>query len=181
MSEEVKKETEVKKTGWASKIWSAIIGIVVGVAGMFGISQDQIKTEKAKVETMKTSVVEAIYNLEQGDAKAAIVNLKEITATTKEVAADIKAAAEKAKAEKQTVVEKAKDAVVKEVVKQEVKAAEKAIEPKKTETPVVKEEKKEEVKTEEVKKVETPVATEKKEAVTTTTATPQATETPTTK
>lgn len=138
MSEENKEvktvETASKKSTWLNRIWSAVVGLAVGVAGMFGISQDQIKAERAKVELMKVAVTDAIYNLQQGDVKAATINLKEVAATTQKVAADIKEAAEKAKSNKQNIVEKAKEAIVKEVVKQEVKEAEKSIEPQKTET-----------------------------------------------
>ena len=133
MSEETKKtETTVitgktGKTSFMTKIWSAIVGAAVAVAGMFGITNEQISTEKAKVESIKTQAVAALDALKAGDVTTATANLQAAIATGKVVVADVKAVTEKVKAEdKKSVVETLKNEATKIAVKDQVKKVEKA-------------------------------------------------------
>lgn len=117
----------VKKPSFMTKIWSAIVGAAVAVAGMFGITQDQIATEKAKVESIKTQAVAALEALKAGDVTTATANLKAAVETGKAVVADAKALAENVKAsDKKSVVETLKNEVTEAAVKDQVKKVEQA-------------------------------------------------------
>ena len=128
MSEEIKKEAEVsKKSTWWNRIWSAVVGAAIAIGSMFGITSEQISAEKAKVETVQVKASAALEALKAGDVTTATANLKEVVATGKEVVADAKVLAEKVKtADKESVVEAAKDAVTKAVVADQVKKVETA-------------------------------------------------------
>lgn len=144
MSEETKNTTEVKKeatkevakdtatttiknTTWANRLWSAVVGIAVGVASMFGVTNSQIAQEKAKVTSIKTQVTAALEALKAGDVTVATANLNAAIATGKEVVADAKIIAEQVKAaDKQSVIETAKNEIAKTVVANQVKKVETA-------------------------------------------------------
>lgn len=116
-----------KKPSFMTKIWSAIVGAAVAVAGMFGITQDQIATEKAKVESIKTQATAALEALKAGDVTTATANLKAAVETGKAVVADAKALAENVKAsDKKSVVETLKNEVTEAAVKDQVKKVEQA-------------------------------------------------------
>ena len=116
-----------KKQSFMTKIWSAIVGAAVAVAGMFGITQDQIATEKAKVESIKTQATAALEALKAGDVTTATANLKAAVETGKAVVADAKAIAENVKAsDKKSVVETLKNEVTEAAVKDQVKKVEQA-------------------------------------------------------
>jgi len=132
MSDKAKAKTEAaapaaQKPSFMTKIWSAIVGAAVAVAGMFGITQDQIATEKAKVESIKTQASAALEALKAGDVTTATANLKAAVETGKAVVADAKALAENVKAsDKKSVVETLKNEVTEAAVKDQVKKVEQA-------------------------------------------------------
>lgn len=88
MSEETK---EVKKS-WFNRAWSAVFGVIVGIAAMFGVSQyqmNEVKTnaEKAYIEIRAT--IEAIQEKKYFEAieagKNAISTIQTITGDVKEI------------------------------------------------------------------------------------------------
>ena len=124
MSEETK---TVKTSSWATKIWSAIVGAAVGIASMFGITSNEIATQKAKVQSVKTQATAALEALKAGDVTTATANLKAVIATGTEIVADAKALSEKVKeADSKSVVEKVKDVATEKLVKDQVKKVETA-------------------------------------------------------
>lgn len=134
MSEETKKTTETKevkettaKSTWMNRIWSAVVGAAVAVASMFGITSEQIADEKAKVESIKTQVAAALDAIKAGDVTVATANLQAAVATGKEVAADAKTIADKVKnADKNSVIETAKESLIKSTVANQAKKVEQA-------------------------------------------------------
>ena len=89
MSEETK---AVKKAGWFNRVWSAVFGVIVGVAAMFGVSTVQmnnVKTnaEKAYVEIQATiDAIQAKKYFEAIEAgKNAINTIQTITGEVKEI------------------------------------------------------------------------------------------------
>lgn len=111
MSEEVKVETETKpvKKSWFNRVWAAVAGLVIGVAGMFGINQAQvaeIKNDATKAIQEVKATVDAIQNKKYIDAiesgKNAISTLQTITGEVKDAAEIAKDSVEQYKA---TVVE----------------------------------------------------------------------------
>lgn len=125
--ETVKEEVTSKKKTWVNRIWSAVVGAVVAVGAMFGVTQPQIEAQKAKVTELKTYAIEALDAIKSGDVTTATEKLKQATATTKEVAEQIKKDVEKVKnADKNSVVETAKNAATEALVKDQVKKVETA-------------------------------------------------------
>ena len=125
--EEVKEVTTNKKTTWLNRIGSAIVGALVAIGSMFGITQEQIAEQKAKVESMKTLASEALTAIKSGDVTVATAKLQEAVATGKEVVASAKEVIEKVKAaDAKSVVEQAKNAAAETMVKAEVKKTEEA-------------------------------------------------------
>jgi len=111
MSEEIKVETETKpvKKSWFNRVWAAVAGLVIGVAGMFGINQAQvaeIKNDATKAIQEVKATVDAIQNKKYIDAiesgKNAISTLQTITGEVKDAAEIAKDSVEQYKA---TVVE----------------------------------------------------------------------------
>lgn len=134
MSEETKNATETtttittttKKT-WLNRICAAVVGLVVGVLGTFGITTDQIKTEKAKITTVKEQVTTALEALKAGDVTTATANLQEALTATNEIVADAKTIAEQVKNnDKESVIETAKNEAVKTIVADQAKKVEAA-------------------------------------------------------
>jgi uncharacterized protein HemX len=82
------------KSTWLNRIWSAIVGAIIAVGSMFGITSEQISAQKAKVESIQTQTKEALDALKSGDPATAITKLTEVTAdvtnTTKNVISDVK-------------------------------------------------------------------------------------------
>lgn len=126
MSTEAKevKETETKETTttvtkkqtWWNRIWSAIVGAILAVGAMFGITTDQIAEEKAKVETVQAQAKEALDAIKAGDLTTAQAKLTEATTIVKDVVKD-------AKETVKNVTEAAKEADKKEVGKTAIKGA----------------------------------------------------------
>jgi len=93
MSEENNEGTKPVKKSWFNRIWAAVTGIVIGVAGMFGINQSkvaEIKNEASKAIEEVKATVDAIQNKNYIEAiesgKNAISTLQTITGEVKEVA-----------------------------------------------------------------------------------------------
>ncbi|MBR4316264.1 MAG: hypothetical protein IKP65_04750 [Alphaproteobacteria bacterium] len=155
-TKEVKTEKTEKKSTWFNRIWSAVVGAAVAVGAMFGITNEQIATEKAKVETIKTHAVAALEALKSGDVTTATANLQSAVATGKEVVADAKVIAEKVKnADKESVIETAKDKITEAAVKDQVKKVEDATAAYNAENKVAEEVKKAEEKAKKTSKKKT--------------------------
>ena len=162
VTKEVSKDTAVttttKKTTWWNRVVSAVVGAVVAVGAMFGITGNQVAAEKAKVESVKTQAIAALDALKAGDVTTATAKLQEAIATGKEVVNDVKAAAEQVKnADKNSVVETAKNAVTETLVKDQVKKVETAVATYSAGTPEVKATKTAEVKAVKVEEKKTEV------------------------
>ena len=111
-------ETKVvtKKQTWLNRIWSAIVGAIIAVGAMFGITTDKVAEEKAKVETVQTQAKEALEAIKAGDITTATQKLTEATTAVKEVVNGVKEAAANVK-------EQAKDTDKKEIGKTAIKGA----------------------------------------------------------
>ena len=100
-----------KKQTWLNRIYSAIVGAILAVGTMFGISQPQLDAQKAKVTEIKTKAATAIEALKCGDTQMALILLQETIGNTKEIT-------EQAKKDYETLKTKtinAKDAATKEL------------------------------------------------------------------
>ena len=108
----VKAPARSKKATWWNRIWSAIVGAVLAVASMFGITTAQINEQKAKTEEVKATVSAAIEDIKAGKVAEAKAKLESTITTTKEVVAEAK-----------QVVDNMKNADSKEVTKKAVEGA----------------------------------------------------------
>lgn len=145
-----------KKTTWLNRIGSAVIGALIAVGSMFGITSGQISEAKAKTATIQKAAGEALEAIKAGDVTVATAKLQEAVATGKEVVASAKEVVEKVKeADAKSVIETAKKAATETLVKDEAKKVEdtaKAVEEtKKAEKKAAKEVKKAEAKTADAK------------------------------
>ena len=93
---EVKEEKKVKKS-WFNRVWSAVTGLIVGVAAMFGVNKAQVAEIKSEVQTAYDKVKEVQTAVENKDWGAAIGAVTDAAAALKEVVGDVKEAAETAK------------------------------------------------------------------------------------
>lgn len=115
MSEETKKTettTTSKKTTWLNRIGSAIIGALIAIGSMFGITSSEVAEQKAKTETIQQAASEALDAIKDGDVTTATTKLQEAVNTGKEVVDSAK-----------EVVENVKNADVNEVLDTATKAA----------------------------------------------------------
>lgn len=115
----VKAPARSKKATWWNRIWSAIVGAVLAVASMFGITTEQINEQKAKTEEVKNLAGEALEAIKKGDVATAKAALELAAETGKQVVEDAKQVVnnvKEAKAEDvaKTAVEGAKDALKEE-------------------------------------------------------------------
>lgn len=81
----VKAPARSKKTTWWNRIWSAIVGAVLAVASMFGITTAQIDEQKAKTEEVKNLASEALEAIKKGDVATAKAALELATESGKQV------------------------------------------------------------------------------------------------
>lgn len=119
-----KTETETVKAsirsfgkGLFSSICSAVIGAAVAIGSIFGITENQVNEQKAKVTEIKGLASEALDAIKSGkfdDAKAA---LELATETTKEVVADAKTVIDNIKAADKEEVKAAVKTEAEKVVK----------------------------------------------------------------
>ena len=105
-----------KKSTWWNRIWSAIVGAVLAVAAMFGITTDQVAEQKAKTEEVKKLASEALELAKAGKIEDAKAALELAVETGKEVVTEAK-----------KVVEKAKETKAEDVAKEAVKGAKESI------------------------------------------------------
>lgn len=105
-----------KKSTWWNRIWSAIVGAIVAVGAMFGITEPQIAEQKAKVEEVKNMAAETLENIKAGKIEDAKAGLELIIESGKEVA-------EQAKTDVETVTEKVKNTPAEDIAAEAVKGA----------------------------------------------------------
>jgi hypothetical protein len=105
-----------KKATWWNRIWSAIVGAVVAVAAMFGITEPKIAEQKAKVEEVKNIAAETLENIKAGKIEDAKAGLELIIESGKEVT-------EQAKTDVETVTEKVKNTPAEDIAAEAVKGA----------------------------------------------------------
>ena len=104
MSEEIK----VEKKSWFNRVWSFTLGLVIGVAGVFGIKQPQINAIKADAEKAYTEVTAAVEAVKNKDYAGAIESGKNAATTLQTITGEVKEVAEIAK----DTAEQYKDAVL---------------------------------------------------------------------
>jgi gas vesicle protein len=112
----VKAPARSKKATWWNRIWSAIVGAVLAVASMFGITTEQINEQKAKTEEVKNLAGEALEAIKKGDVATAKAALELAAETGKQVVEEAK-----------QVVDNVKEAKAEDVAKTAVEGAKKAI------------------------------------------------------
>lgn len=97
-NEEAKAETPAtEKKPWFNRIWSAVTGIVIGLAAMFGVNYYQANEIKKNAETAFTNVQAVIQAIKDKDyaaamnaAQSAVTNIKTIAGDVKEASATVK-------------------------------------------------------------------------------------------
>jgi hypothetical protein len=135
--ETVKEEVTTKKGTWLNRVCSAVVGAVVAVGAMFGITQPKIDAQKAKA-------AQAIEQIKKGDVNGATKTLQEIAGQVKQDVETVKTAvkdADKGEVAK-TAVDGAKAGVAKAEAKTETKTDAKTDAAKTTTTPATTETKK---------------------------------------
>ena len=105
-----------KKATWWNRIWSAIVGAVMAVAAMFGITTDQVAEQKAKVTEMKAVATEALQNIKDGKIQDGIAGLQLIVEEGKTMGEQVKKTVE-------TVKEKVKETPAENIAAEAVKGA----------------------------------------------------------
>ena len=110
----VKAPARSKKATWWNRIWSAIVGAILAIASMFGITTAQIDEQKSKTEEVKKLAAEALEYAKQGkieDAKKAlelaVKSGKQVIDESKKIVDNVKEA--KAEDIAKTAVEGAKE------------------------------------------------------------------------
>lgn len=140
VTETVEKVTEVKgdgpapatkKTTWWNRIWSAIVGALIAVGSMFGITTEQVAEQKAKTEEVRKLAGEALELTKAGKLDDAKATLEKAVETGKEVVSDAKEVVDNVKnADKEAVKETVKksliDSVKSAITKNDVKKIEQA-------------------------------------------------------
>lgn len=112
----VKAPARSKKATWWNRIWSAIVGAIVAVGAMFGITTDQVADQKAKVTEVKNMAAEALQNIKDGKIQDGIAGLQLIVEEGKTMG-------EQAKKEVEAVKEKVKETPAEKIAAEAVKGA----------------------------------------------------------
>jgi hypothetical protein len=120
-----------KKATWWNRIWSAIVGALIAVGSMFGITTEQVAEQKAKTEEVRKLAGEALELAKAGKLDDAKATLEKAVETGKEVVADAKEVVDNVKnADKEAVKETVKKSLIETVketiTKSDVKKAEQA-------------------------------------------------------
>lgn len=89
-------ETPVKKS-WFNRIWSAMTGLIVGIAAMFGIKQTQINEIRNDVQNVYDQVQNIKTAIDNKDLDAAATAVGNASNAITDVIGDVKAAGEIAK------------------------------------------------------------------------------------
>jgi gas vesicle protein len=86
-----------KAKSWWNRIWSAIVGAVLAVAAMFGITNDKVAQEKALMTQVKQYTEDALVDIKAGNIKAAAEKLEQAKSIGKTVVTDVKETVENVK------------------------------------------------------------------------------------
>ena len=86
-----------KAKSWWNRIWSAIVGAVLAVAAMFGITNDKVAQEKALMTQVKQYTEDALVDIKAGNIKAAAEKLEQAKSIGKTVVDDVKETVENVK------------------------------------------------------------------------------------
>lgn len=86
-----------KAKSWWNRIWSAIVGAVLAVAAMFGITNDKVAQEKALMTQVKQYTEDALVDIKAGNIKAAAEKLEQAKSIGKTVVNDVKETVETVK------------------------------------------------------------------------------------
>lgn len=78
-------ETKKEKKSWFNRIWSAVTGLIVGVAAMFGINAGQVQDLKNDIDTLKAKTENVQNAYKSGDIKGVLDAAKELVEAGKEV------------------------------------------------------------------------------------------------
>lgn len=65
-----------KKQNWANRLWSSLIGVLVGIGAMFGVTTEHIETQRAKAQELNEFSREALNFLKAGDVANAKASLE---------------------------------------------------------------------------------------------------------
>lgn len=86
-----------KAKSWWNRIWSAIVGAILAVAAMFGITNDKVAQEKALMTQVKQYTEDALVDIKAGNIKAAAEKLEQAKSIGKTVVNDVKETVENVK------------------------------------------------------------------------------------
>ena len=111
---DVREVVTSKKSTWWNRIWSAIVGALIAVGSMFGITSEQVAEQKAKTEEVKNLAGEALEAIKKGDVVTAKAALELAAETGKQVIDESKKVIDNVKnADKEEVKETVKDSLIK--------------------------------------------------------------------
>lgn len=96
MSIELEEDEKTTKSWW-NKTTSFIVGLAIGVLGIFGIKQPQINAIKADAEKAYTEVTAAVEAIKNKDYSGAIENGKNAATTLQTITGEIKETVETVK------------------------------------------------------------------------------------
>lgn len=88
--ETTKPATKPAKKSWFNRVWSAVTGLIVGVAAMFGVNKAQVAEIKSEVQTAYEKVQNVQTAIENKDFAGAIGAVTDAAAALKEVIGDVK-------------------------------------------------------------------------------------------
>jgi hypothetical protein len=94
---EVKTETTVEKKSWFNRVWSAMSGLIVGIAAMFGIKQTQINEIRNDMQNVYDQVQNIKTAIDNKDLDAAATAVGNASDAITEVIGDVKVVGEIAK------------------------------------------------------------------------------------
>ena len=128
MSEEKKEITVDTKKTWLNRIASAVVGALIAVGSMLGITTAQVTEQKTKVVNVQKLASEALDAIKTGDVTVATAKLQEAVSTGKEVVVSAKEIADKVnEADSKSIVETVKNSATEALVKDEVAKTEKVV------------------------------------------------------
>ena len=94
---EIAQNDKPVKKSWFNRVWSAVTGLIVGVAAMFGVNKAQVAEIKNEVQNAYDKVKEVQTAVEEKDWGTAIGATAEAIEALKEVVGDAKDAADTVK------------------------------------------------------------------------------------
>lgn len=77
-------ETKKEKKSWFNRVWSAVTGLIVGVAAMFGINAGQVQDLKNDLADVKAKTENVQTAYKNGDIKGVLDAAKELVESGKE-------------------------------------------------------------------------------------------------